>query len=78
MAEAKGKDIFAVMKYSKPHRCERTPTLHTHRETRRSFEAKARIFRKTLFPPPLEIIMTNAEAPNRKRVKWKVATKEKI
>lgn len=80
MPEARGKDVFTAMMYSKPRRCKRTPTLHPNEREVTTFEENTAIFRKTLFPPPPEINMDQDEAPSRRKkfFKWKDTTNQEI
>lgn len=54
------------MKYSMPRRCKKTPTLHIPNATATTFTEKVAMFRETLFHTPLEIHLTEAEAPSRR------------
>lgn len=78
MAEARGKNIFKVIKYYKLGKSERTPTLHRGEKVTITFEEKAAKFRKVLFPHPPNIRMKEAEALTSRRIRWKQATNEGI
>ena len=49
---ARGREIFTAMRYTKPRRTDPTPDKTLQDETAKTFTEKARLFRKTLFPPP--------------------------
>ena len=52
LKNAKGKDIFTALRFSKQHKTERTPTINYDNHSVNTFEEKASIFRKAMFPPP--------------------------
>lgn len=68
------------MIYSLPHRCERNPPLHTDTKEATTFEKKVTMFRKTLFPLPLPIVMNQGEAQisERNTITWNDATSREI
>src|ERR1700710_967200 len=48
---ARGKDIFTALKYTKPRRTEPTPDITLNGHTATTFQRKAQLFRQALFPP---------------------------
>lgn len=78
LANARSKDIFTAMKYSKPRRCEKTPTLHANDTTATTFREKAYMFRTSLFPPFSELNITETEAPRYRQIDWNDATNTEI
>lgn len=78
LAEARGKDIFTAMKYSIRRRCEKTPTLHTRNSTPTTFAGQVAMFRETLFSPPPEFHLTEAEGRNTRTLSWNKATSGEI
>lgn len=55
LEEAKGQDIFQVLRYTKPRRNQATPVLLDERQKQHiTFEEKCILFRTTMFPPPPE------------------------
>lgn len=52
LEEAQGKEIWQVLRYTRPRRDAPTPLLTTGNITATSFENKCNVFRMTMFPPP--------------------------
>ena len=52
LKNARGKDIFIALKYTKPRRTEPTPDITLNGHTATTFQSKAQLFRQSLFPPP--------------------------
>ena len=52
LSEAKGKEVYTAFHYTKPRRVQLTPSLKATEDTTvNTFSEKAKLFRKTLFPP---------------------------
>jgi hypothetical protein len=52
LADAVGKDIYQAMKYTKPRKTQSTPNITVSNATATTFDSKAQLFRKAMFPPP--------------------------
>jgi hypothetical protein len=52
LINARRKDIFTAQKYKKPRRTEPTIDIKLDNQTATTFQAKAQLFRQSLFPLP--------------------------
>lgn len=52
LADATGKDIYQAMKYTKPRKTQSTPNINAFDTTATTFDTKALLFRRAMFPPP--------------------------
>ena len=76
---ARGKEIFTAMQYTKPRRTDPTPDITLQDETAKTITEKAKLFRKTLFPPPPKAnIETETETQPTRRLPWPRATQNEI
>jgi ribonuclease HI len=78
LENAKGKDIFTALKYTKPQRHEPTPTMRTEGDRNaQTFEEKCQLFRSTMFPPP-PIHQRQEHQQTRPLVKWPPITDKEV
>ena len=78
LRDAKGKEIFMMMRYTKPRRTDPTPDIIHGGEQAQTFSEKARLFRAALFPtPPTAEIHREDELPTR-RLPWPRLTHKEI
>ena len=76
---ARGKEIFKAMRYTKPKRTDPTPDITLQDETAKTFTEKAKLFRKTLFPPPPTAnLETETQPQPTRRLPWPRATHNEI
>ena len=63
LANAQGKDVFTALRFTRPKRVLRTPTMVANTGNANSFAEKAALFRQTLFPPLPDYTARNSTAP---------------
>src|SRR5690606_24389804 len=73
-----GKDIFQVLRYTKPRRNQATPVLLDNDQNQySSFEQKCSLFRSSVFPPPPQHTGGNPQPPHR-ILQWPDITSSEI
>src|SRR5690606_13590753 len=79
LAEAKGKEVFTAFNYTKPRRVQMTPAMKAGEEMVTTFEDKAKLFRKTLFPPLPEYTAPPPERNDRQPPRlWQPVSPEEV
>ena len=73
----KGKDVFQVLRYTRPRRNEPTPALSHQGQTATTFEQKCSAFRQAMFPSP-PVILPSPPAPPQTILPWKTLTRNEI
>ena len=74
---AKGKDVFQVLRYTRPRKSEPTPAISQGNHTATTFEQKCRVFREAMFPEPPPTLPASPVAPE-EVFQWKVITRSEI
>ena len=78
LQEARGKDIFTAMRYTKPTRTNPTPDITLGGEKATTFDEKAKMFRRALFPPPPTADVPDTNPQPTRRLPWPRVTKKEI
>src|SRR5690606_29761872 len=73
------KEVFTAFNYTKPRRMQMTPAMKAGEEMVTTFEDKAKLFRKTLFPPLPEHTAPPPERNDRQPPKlWQPVSPEEV
>ena len=76
--EARGKEIFTALKYTKPRKTEPTPDITYDSETATTFQEKANLFRQSMFPPPPVANLGDLDALHGHTLQWPPISPEEI
>lgn len=78
--DAKGADIFKVLRYVKPRKVQRTPALNHQDRSATTFAEKARLMREVLFPPLPSFDVSEREELffQRHPIQWEPVTDREI
>jgi hypothetical protein len=78
LAEAQGQEIFRALKYTNPRRVQKTPVLQHEGIEYTTFEEKASLFHRTMFPtPPIDQDLLPSNRP-RKNIPWMPVTPREV
>ena len=78
LSEAEGKDIFTALKYTNPRHAQRTPVLQHDGEQFTTFEQKATLFHRTMFPPPPTFPNAAHRSPPETVLAWEPVTDTEV
>jgi len=77
LEQASGKDIFQILRYTRPRRTQLTPAIKNGDQLATTFEEKCRVFHDTIFPEPPSnrpSVPDNLPEP----ISWKTLTRNEL